>query len=56
MVTKMIAVASGEKVVDPPSGEKVVEDEPVTCSICMDTPEDKGVLDCVRYLLCQQYY
>ena len=24
-------------------------EEILTCSICMDTPEDRGVLDCVSY-------
>lgn len=28
-------------------------DEILTCSICMDTPEDRGVLDCVSaYTFC----
>jgi hypothetical protein len=41
-------VSSKAKCVDLPIIEdKVLEENPI-CSICMDTPEDRGILDCVR--------
>lgn len=31
--------------------ESGTTEDVLTCSICMDTPEDRGVLDCVSYCM-----
>jgi hypothetical protein len=46
-MTSAVASSKAKSVDLPTIEEKVLEENPI-CSICMDTPEDRGILDCVR--------
>ena len=46
-MTSAVALSKTKSVDLPTIEEKVIE-ENLICSICMDTPEDRGILDCVR--------